>query len=290
MTVVDPAESAAREAARRAGVVVRSVADMADLREVAELFASVWGRNDEGVPIGSEVMRSLVHAGGCVTAAFDDARAIVGAGVQTPQREPATTYSLIAGVATGGADRGIGYAVKLEQRAWALAHGLTSMVWTFDPLVSRNARFNLSKLGAVAAEYEHSFYGRMSDHLNGADESDRLVADWSLGSARAVRAAATGTGATADAKQGHPVPEGPADDAETLATGPDGSPGVVRDRAGRWVRVPTDIVELRRTDPAAAARWRTAAREAFTGAFAEGLVATHLSRDGWYLLEPGGHG
>ena len=64
------------------------------------------------------------------------------------------------------------------------------MTWTFDPPVARNARFNLARLGAVAAEYEVAFYGRMSDGINGDDDSDRLVARWSLAGGRAAAAAA----------------------------------------------------------------------------------------------------
>src|SRR3712207_7442617 len=62
---------------------------------------------------------------------------------------------------------------KLHQRAWAIARGVHEVAWTFDPLVARNAWFNLTKLGARATEYLPNFYGPMDDGINGADESDR---------------------------------------------------------------------------------------------------------------------
>ena len=75
---------------------------------------------------------------------------------------------------------GVGFALKQHQRAWGLDRDLSEMTWTFDPLVSRNARFNLTKLGAHASEYAVDFYGPMMGEMNANDQSDRLVAVWPL--------------------------------------------------------------------------------------------------------------
>lgn len=78
-------------------------------------------------------------------AAYDGTR-LAGAAVAVfgqPGRQD--TYSLVA-----AADRGLGYAVKQAQRGWAMERGARTMRWTFDPLVGRNARFNLVKLGPPA--------------------------------------------------------------------------------------------------------------------------------------------
>ena len=251
-----------------------------ELREASALLEMVWGRSEEGVPVHSEVMKSLVHAGGCVTVARDGDGEVVGAAVLSPAAPTGAAYSLIAGVAPGMSDRGIGRALKLRQREWALKHGFTHMTWTFDPLVARNARFNLAKLGAVAAEYEVAFYGRMSDDLNGDDESDRLVARWALAGGRAAAAAAGTPPAHGDS--------GPADSSETLRDAPDDGPLLRRDAAGLWCRVPADIVALRRADQAQASRWRLAVRDVFRAAFADGCAATYCTRTGWYLLAPEG--
>jgi predicted GNAT superfamily acetyltransferase len=76
--------------------------------------------------------------------------------------------------------RGVGYALKLAQRAQALDQGICVARWTFDPLVARNAYFNLHKLGAVVDRFERSFYGEMSDAVNRGDRSDRFVVRWDL--------------------------------------------------------------------------------------------------------------
>src|SRR3954447_5770656 len=134
------AERIAATAARRAGITVTTPHAMEDLRTVSALLESVWGRTPEGVPVNSEMMRSLVHAGGSVTAAHDGRGELVGAAVLSPAAPAGSTYSLIAAASSGHRDRGVGRAVKLAQRAWALQHGFRIMVWTFDPLVSLNAR------------------------------------------------------------------------------------------------------------------------------------------------------
>lgn len=275
--VVAQARRSAGAAARRADVTVHEVEDMADLRAISRLFESVWGRTPEGVPVNSELLRSLVHAGGCATAAHDGAGNLVGAAALAIAAASGTTYSLIAAVTPGTADRGIGHAVKLRQRAWCLERDFTSMVWTFDPLVRRNARFNLVKLGAVARHYAVGFYGEMTDLINGADEADRLVAEWELGSGRAI-AASEGTAVD---------PGDPETSASPLVQGPDGEDLAREDSHGLWVRIPHDVVALRRRDPAAAEHWRTAVRHAFVDAFERSLVATHVTRQGWYLLEKG---
>lgn len=269
------AARASDAASRRAGVVLSEAEDMADMRAVSALFEQVWGRGDEGVPLGSEVLRSLVHAGGAVTVARAVDGGLVGAAALTLAPD-AGTYSFIAAAAPGSADRGIGYALKLRQRSWALSCGLTSMTWTFDPLVSRNGRFNLTKLGARAGTYVPRFYGRMSDAINGDDDADRLVATWRLDDSAALSA----TEGTA------PDPREPAPgDAEVLAHGPDGRPSHLHDEAAdSWIRVPTDIVALRRTDAAAAAEWRSLTRAAFAAALVGGATATGVTRTGWYRI------
>lgn len=272
------ARRVAETAAARAGVTTAEVEDMADLRQVSHLWEQVWGRSNEGVPINSELLRSLAHAGGAVTVARDHEGAVAGAAALVLGRD-ATTYSLIAGTRPGAADRGIGHALKLRQRTWALDRGLTTMRWTFDPLVGRNARFNLTKLGAGAEDYVESFYGRMADGINAGDEADRLVALWRLDSPEAV-AASEGTAR----EPGDPdLCRG-----SVVAVGPDGQPAYAVDDGGAWCRVPRDVVALRRTDPAATAAWRGLVRAAFADALGRGLSATGMTRSAWYRLSPGG--
>ena len=85
------------------------------------------------------------------------------------------------GVRHEAVGRGIGAAMKLHQRLWCLEHGITRMSWTFDPLIARNAYFNIgARLGALPSEYHPDFYGQMRDGVNAGHASDRVFVEWDL--------------------------------------------------------------------------------------------------------------
>ena len=84
-------------------------------------------------------------------------------------------HSHAAGVTAAGTGRGIGFALKQDQRAWALERGIGTVTWTYDPLVRRNAFFNLTRLGARPVEYVVDFYGEMTDAINTGQGSDRFM-------------------------------------------------------------------------------------------------------------------
>ena len=154
------------------------------------------------------------------------------------------------------------------------------MEWTTDPLVRRNAYFNLTKLGAAAPEYLVNFYGQMRDGINAGEESDRLLIRWQLDSERA-EAAAAGNLREPDAGKLRGAGGG-----TILAIGSDGEP-VTKVSSARVLlcEVPEDIVELRRRDAALARSWRVALREAILNAIAGGYAITGATRAGWYVLE-----
>jgi predicted GNAT superfamily acetyltransferase len=269
-------------AARAAGVARLRVVDESDLkrlRDVEALLITVWGTSEHGAPIPTDLLRSISHAGCNVTAAYSDNGTLCGAAAAIVSPGNLSMYSLIAGVLPGLADGGVGFALKQHQRAWALARGIETMTWTFDPLVSRNARFNLTKLGANATEYLENFYGQMDDEINANDQSDRLVAVWPLTSDESV-ACSEGFPAVTVLPAFSP--------AEVRSTGPDGQPNSVEVDGSLWCRVPTDIVALRGEDSDKAAAWRVNVREIFTTAFASGRSTTGVTRDGWYRLATGG--
>lgn len=275
LSILVQAERAAGTAARNAGVTIGALVSVDDLRPASELLASVWGRSPEGVPMNSEVMRSLVHADGLVSGAYNATGDLVGVSVLGRGR-PGAGYSYLAGIKPGGADAGIGFALKQHQRSWALARDIRVIEWTFDPLVSRNARFNVSKLGAVVREYEPSFYGQMSDDINGTDASDRLVATWEIGDARAIAAS---EGTPADTPDAPPI-----DGSDSAVDGPDGASAWIASGENIWCRVPTDIVAVRKNAPALASAWRAQIRQWLTPALAHGYVVVSVSRTGWYHL------
>ena len=290
-----PAAEAAGAAAR-AGVEVRAVSDVAGLHAVAALLAVIWD-TPQVPPMPHDLMRSLAHAGGCVHAAYRGGQ-LTGASVAvfgTPASR--SCYSLITGVAPGAEGRGTGLALKLAQREWALAAGAITMTWTFDPLLRRNARFNLARLGARVTEYLPDFYGEISDGINDP-ETDRLAVAWDLA---APLPAST---QPASAQTAGPRPPGAAPDSgaarpAVLSAGPAGepvpggaAPGPAAPDRFRCA-VPADIMAARRAAPGLARQWRLAVREHLGGAMASGYQVTGYAEPGWYLLDrpgeqPGG--
>jgi predicted GNAT superfamily acetyltransferase len=151
-------------------------------------------------------------------------------------------------------------------------------VWTFDPLQSRNAYFNLHKLGARAERYLVDYYGRMEDELNRGLPTDRLEVDWWLTS-EPVRARLEGRWVPPALEGARPVLEAQGD-----------GPGPVREPAGELVRleVPASLADLRQRDPQLPLAWRLATREAFLRCLAAHYAAVdfrrHVGRS-FYILE-----
>ncbi len=114
--------------------------------------------------------------------AYDDDGAMVAAsaGFFGHPGERVSYHSHITGVLPSAQGRGVGLAVKHHQYAWALEHGVAEIVWTFDPLLARNASFNLARLGADVVSYLPDFYGAMSDGVNAGQGSDRLYVHWDV--------------------------------------------------------------------------------------------------------------
>jgi predicted GNAT superfamily acetyltransferase len=247
----------------------------AEMRTAERLLQRVWG--SQAPPLEAGAMVALAHAGSYVAGAFaaetaDGSEEMVGCSVGffSPPADR-SLHSHITGVAPALAGRGIGMAIKSHQRTWCLERGVVAMTWTFDPAIARNAHFNLAKLGVDVVGYLEDFYGAMDDGLNAGSPSDRLLVRWDL--ERPASAAASG----------HPgaVP--------ALVAGAGCSPQPRPVDAGATsvlVAVPADIEGLRRSDPALAADWRLAVREALGGRLDTGdwRVARFLPA-GHYLLE-----
>jgi predicted GNAT superfamily acetyltransferase len=277
----DEAVLAADAAARAAAVRIREISDLAGLDEVVRLYDRIW-RRDKNPPVTTELLRAFAKAGNYVAGAYDGEE-LVGACVgffAAPAHE--SLHSHIAGVSAAVRGRRVGFALKLHQRAWALLRGVAAIGWTFDPLVSRNAYFNVAKLGAEPAEYLPNFYGGMNDGINGGEDSDRLLVQWPL-RAPTVVAACTGEARAGDvdalrrrradvvlavSELGGPV-VGPATGAVALAA------------------LPRDIEALRATDPGLAKEWRVALREVLSGWLADGGRITGFDRTGFYVLTRG---
>lgn len=273
------AAQAAEAAARTAGVQVREIAELHDLEAVYRLYDRIWRPDPKNPPVTTELLRALTKAGNYVSGAFDRAE-LLGACVgffSAPAG--AAMHSHIAGVSRMALGRNIGFALKLHQRAWAMQRGVGQIAWTFDPLVSRNAYFNLVKLGAAAIEYLPNFYGGMNDGINGVGETDRLLVQWELTAAEVIAASAGKTNpadAEAELKRGAQIALARSDEGKPVAGKLTGDTALVA--------VPHDIEALRRADPGCAQQWRVAVRDVLSSAMAAGGCVAGFDRSGWYVV------
>lgn len=284
MDLLERAGADADAAATRAGVTCRELHTEAELSQAREVWDVAWPSTIGGTELTPNLARALAHAGSYLSGAYEQDR-MVGATLALLGRRRTDSgwrtylHSHMAATFPGFADRGIGSALKLRQRAWALDNDIETIEWTFDPLVRRNARLNLVKLGAEVREYLVDFYGEMPDEVNAGDPSDRLIARWELGSTRVD-----------DAVSGRVIAPSSAvliDEGAVRALVVDGDAPRPTGQSAQvtLVPLPADIVALRRDAPALAAAWRTAVRQALVPLLEAGACITSLTVEGDYVVE-----
>lgn len=282
----------------RPGVVVRLISvrmlrGPAEMLTAQRLLQRVWG--SEAVQLDAPTLQAFAHTGNYVAGAFrgggpGEPAVMVGCAVgffAAPDER--SLHSHIAGVDREFAGRGIGMALKHHQRGWCLERGVTSMTWTFDPAVARNAFFNITKLGVRVVAYLEDFYGPLDDGLNAGSPSDRLFVRWDLRTV-ALDVADVGrhnsdVGRPFDGLREQVVGTG----SSALVVKADGGPAaqaVDPLASAVLVEVPQDIEDLRRTSPELASAWRFALREVL-GAYVngEGWRIRSFLRPAGYLLE-----
>lgn len=277
--IAEHAATVAGQAADRAGVDIRSVHELGELADVCALLDRIWRPEPTNPLLTTEFARALSHAGNYVAGAFDGDE-LVGSCVgffSAPAGE--SMHSHVAGVADVALGRQVGLALKLHQRAWALQHGLREITWTFDPLVRRNAYFNLVKLAARPREYLVDFYGDIPDSVNAGQGSDRLLLAWDLASP-AVVAASEGRLASASVSGA----------VRSVSVSATDRPVVAAEREWRSARLvtiqlPADISALRRDDAELAREWRQAVRAVLGDLMDDGWQVIGFSRDEGYVVE-----
>jgi predicted GNAT superfamily acetyltransferase len=169
-------------------IEIRKCTTLPDFHRCVELQKQVWNESDlETEPYTTFVVAN--QTGGQVLGAFDGPT-MVGFTMALVGVRGKTTYlhSHMTGVLREYRDRKIGRALKLLQREEALSRDIRLIEWTFDPLETRNAHFNLNRLGAIVRAYIPNFYGITSSPLHRNLQTDRLLAEWHLDSARVIAA------------------------------------------------------------------------------------------------------
>ncbi len=269
---------------------IRKLETPAEYVAAEEMQRTVWHFPDrELIPLNELVV--LQKHGGHVFGAFED-RKMVGFCFGCPafRDGKAYHYSRMLGVLPGRQDSGIGLHLKLKQRDYVLEQGLDLVVWTFDPLQSRNAHLNIEKLGCVISEYSINLYPASGSRFNEGLESDRFTPEWWIRSRRVKNR-------LAGKRSAHRLEDYPPA-LETVPTGKGWrAPARVRTRLrGKRVSVeiPDDIDALKKDELGLAREWRARTREALTEYLDRGFVVHGFAglagsgrRRSFYLLEKG---
>ena len=231
-------------------ISIRPLASLPDQVLGRMIFDHTWAM-DAGTEITPNLLQAMIHSGAYLSGAFMDGEC-VGAAFAFP----ATTgglhlHSHMTAVLDKFRDKGIGHALKVDQYKWAKQNNYKEITWTFDPLVARNAKLNILKLGVDISAYYPNFYGDMPDELNAGDESDRVMASLKV---------------VGDA----PTPR-------TAISAPD--------KSAVLIAIPSDIVAIRGKDLAENLRWRRSVRDEFVGVLARGGKVIGFSENNEYVVQ-----
>ena len=220
--------------------------DQDSARKIFDITCSL----DAGTEITPNLLQAMVHSGSYLSGAFIENK-IVGAAFAFPATNNGLhLHSHMTAVLDEYRDKGVGYALKIDQWNWAKKNNYSHLSWTFDPLVRRNAKLNIVKLGVDISAYFPKFYGDMPDALNAGDESDRLMVSWRT---------------DVDAPK-----------ARELITNPE--PGDI------LIEIPEDIVAIRSKNQSESMKWRRQVREKFLAAFEKNGKVVGFSANNEYVV------
>jgi predicted GNAT superfamily acetyltransferase len=238
-------------------ISIRRLTEIGEFRDAVRLQQEIWHFAEVDVlPVRLFVVCKKI--GGQAFGAFDGGR-MIGFCVALPAIQHGAggiyLHSNMLGVSDGYRNAGVGRLLKLAQREDAVSRGIELMEWTFDPLEIKNAYFNMERLGAVVRRYVLNFYGVTTSALHGGLPTDRCICEWHLDTDR-VRAALAGA---------------PRARGDVLAR----------------IEVPSDIEQIRKSDPARAREIQASVSRQFQQYTGAGLAATGVERNdraGVYLF------
>jgi len=261
------------------GVTIRHVSTHDEFAACVELQAATWGPAfRETVP--ATILKVSQRLGGVTAGAFASDGTLLGFvfGMTGIERGAIVHWSDLLAVRVGMQNHGLGRRLKEFQREAVRSLGATRIYWTYDPLVARNAHFNLNRLGVRVAEYVPDMYGtNTGSELHSGVGTDRFIVDWPIGPPRHAR-----PGTPHEVKPG----EGSLHDTPILnARTEDGrDPDVARFSAFLppivRIEIPHDIFSVLAESATRAARWRKTTRLAFQWALASGYTVERFEHNG----------
>ena len=247
-----------------APLVFRPVTTFDEYAQCADLQRLVWGDQDVVPATVFAFQRAIagLTLGAWARAPVDgEASTLVACALSFPGRFEGhwVQWSHLTAVHPHWRDQGVGQRIKTAQRVAVRDLGFSRIMWSFDPLESRNARLNFGKLGGTSRFYEINFYGQVSATLLQGLPTDRLLVEWDL---------------ERDPPPQEEILESPppADacilqrDARTVEDPGLARPAILRfdlEADVAWLEIPTDLQRLKAYDMDCAVAWREATRVAF---------------------------
>ena len=242
-------------------IEIRDIESLDEMHEVEQLQREIWGVEDLEI-YPALALKPQKEVGATLIGAFAEGR-MVGFVFGFPGILNGETiiHSDMLGISPAYRSNNLGYLLKRAQRDAAIALGVKRITWTFDPLQSRNAHFNFSKLGVIADRYYVDYYGVTSSFLHRYG-TDRLWVTWILGD-ESVRSQPSDIEALP-----HLVRVG--ENLEPIAnTDPITSSEVV-------IEIPRELTEHHKL-------WRMATRDAFTRALENGFIVQGFYSGKYFL-------
>lgn len=245
---------------------VRPLRSMAECQAAAELQREVWGTDYTDV-VPATFLHVLDYVGGLAAGAFDESGELLGFvfGVSGIRDGELVHWSHMLGVRVAARNLGLGRRLKEYQRDTMQAIGVKRILWTFDPLMSKNAYFNLVRLGARVVDYVTDMYGTTSSPLHLGMPTDRLIVCVDTASC------------PLETRTAAPV-------APPVLTAFPQMNDVTLSRSApppehALIEIPADILELLAVSPSAARTWRLAVRDYFLWALSQGFGVVGVQRD-----------
>lgn len=252
-------------------MIIKELTTLQEMEHVQRLEEQVW----QSTPLPTHQTLTAIKHGGIIVGAYDGGK-LVGFSYGFAAFKKGKSYlcSHMLGIDENYRSQQIGEKLKHAQRDIAIEKGYDMMVWTFDPLETRNGYLNLTKLNGICDTYIDNCYGEMQDGFNKGLPSDRFEVHWHLTSDYVTQQLQPQTADAAplariifDA-QGLPL-------LEELYTS-----DLIA--AAYALPVPYDFQSLKSVSQEHAMHWRLQTRKACTALFQAGYAAVRLQKQDHY--------
>jgi predicted GNAT superfamily acetyltransferase len=248
-------------------IEIRPLHSNAECAAAAALQREVWGQEYVDV-VPATLLHVVEYVGGLAAGAFDANGEMLGFvfGINGVRDGEIVHWSHMLGVRERARNLGLGRRLKEYQRQRMHALGAQRIFWSFDPLMSKNAYFNLNRLGAEVVEYVPDMYGTTSSPLHLGMATDRLIVSLRTDGGGERRSSSV---QSAD----YPVLSAfPRDQDRAMPSNGTSAPSVL-------IEIPADILGVLSRSTTTAQTWRLAVRSHFQWAMSNAYAVAGLLRD-----------